>query len=277
MNEQRLNTVWQQKVFTKLLGLNYKIVYKKGADNTVADALSHRNIEDTLMAISSPSPQWLSKVVTSYADSPLAQDILAQLALNPDALPHFSLLNGTIRYKQRIWLAHNSNLQLQILEAMHSIPLGGHSGHATYQKLRQFFFWPGMRAATTDFVRACDVCQRAKPDRAHSPGLLQPLPIPTSTWEVISMDFVECLPCSGSANALLVVVDKLSKYAHFIPLRHPFTAANVARLFMDKIYRIHDMPLAIISVRDRIFTSAFWKTLFNLSGTSLRMSTAYHP
>jgi hypothetical protein len=90
------------------------------------------------------------------------------------------------------------------------------------------------------------------------------------------MDFVEGLPHSGSANALLVVVDKLSKFAHFIPMRHPFTTATVARLFMDHVYRLHGMPLAIISDCDRIFTSAFWKSLFSLFGTSLRMSTAYH-
>jgi transposase InsO family protein len=134
-----------------------------------------------------------------------------------------------------------------------------------------------MRLATSAFIRSCDVCQRAKPDRAKTPGLLQPLPIPTATWEVISMDFMEGLPRSGAADALLVVVDKLSKYAHFIPLRHPFTAATVARLFLDNIYRLHGMPLAIISDHDRVFTSAFWKSLFSLIGTSLRMSTAYHP
>jgi hypothetical protein len=91
------------------------------------------------------------------------------------------------------------------------------------------------------------------------------------------MDFIDGLPCSGSVDAILVVVDKLSKFAHFIPLRHPFTAATIARLFMDHIYRLHGMPLAIISDRDRIFTSAFWKHLFSITGTSLRMSSAYHP
>jgi hypothetical protein len=91
------------------------------------------------------------------------------------------------------------------------------------------------------------------------------------------MDFIEGLPPSGSANALLVVVDKLSKYAHFIPLRHPFTAATVARLFMHHVYRLHGMPLVIISDRDRIFTSAFWKSFFSIAGTSLHMSSAYHP
>ena len=87
--------------------------------------------------------------------------------------------------------------------------------------------------------------------------MLQPLQVPRQSWEVVSLDFVEGLPSSGSANALLVVVDKLSKFAHFIPPRHPFTAATVARLFMDHIYRLHGMPLAIVSDRDRIFQVPF--------------------
>lgn len=90
------------------------------------------------------------------------------------------------------------------------------------------------------------------------------------------MDLIEGLPSSGSANALLVIVDKLSKFAHFIPLRHPFTAAMVARLFMDHIYRLHGMPLVIISNHDHIFSSAFQKSFFSIAGTSLHMSTAYH-
>jgi hypothetical protein len=91
------------------------------------------------------------------------------------------------------------------------------------------------------------------------------------------MDFIEGLPQSGSHNAIMVIVDKFSKYAHFIPLRHPFQAAGVAKLFMDHIYKLHGLPSAIISDRDRIFTSKFWQTLFKLVGTSLHMSSAYHP
>ena len=88
------------------------------------------------MAVSSSSPQWLSDVASSYSDSPLAQDILSQLAVNPAALHHYSLSNGVIRYKGRIWLGHSEQLQTQVLQALHSSPLGGHSGiPVTYQKL----------------------------------------------------------------------------------------------------------------------------------------------
>jgi len=85
------------------------------------------------------------------------------------------------------------------------------------------------------------------------------LPVPTTAWDIISMDFVEGLPVSGSANAILVIIDKFTKFGHFLPLHHPFTAQIVARLFMDQVYRLHGLPSAIISDRDKIFTSALWK------------------
>lgn len=94
---------------------------------------------------------------------------------------------------------------------------------------------------------------------------------------MISLDFIEGLPVSGSFNCILVVVDTFSKYAHFVGLKHPFTAASVAKVFLSQVYKLHVMPLAIVSDRDRIFTSRFWQELFKLAGVELRMSTAYHP
>jgi hypothetical protein len=73
-----------------------------------------------------------------------------------------------------------------------------------------------------------------------------------------------------------VVVDRLSKYAHFVAMHHPFTALKVAKIFMTSVYRLHGMPESIMSDRDRIFTSALWKELFQLSGTCLHMSSSYH-
>jgi len=91
------------------------------------------------------------------------------------------------------------------------------------------------------------------------------------------MDFVEGLPRSSGYNYILVVVDAFSKYAHFLPLRHPLTAATVAKLFHNLIYRLHGMPSAIVPDRDRIFTSKLWKELFKLANVTLNMSSAYHP
>jgi hypothetical protein len=91
------------------------------------------------------------------------------------------------------------------------------------------------------------------------------------------MDFIEGLPLSDNANVILVIVDRLTKYAHFLPLKHPYTAATVAKLYLDNIVKLHGVPLSIISDRDKIFTSAFWRELIKAVGTKLHYSTAYHP
>ena len=126
-------------------------------------------------------------------------------------------------------------------------------------------------------VQSCTVCAQAKPDHTGYPRLLQPLQVPRQSWEVVSLDFVEGLPLSSTFSVILVVVVKFSKFAHFIPLKHPYSTTSVARVFLDNIYKLHGLPVAIIFDRDRVFTSKFWQLLFQLAGTDLRMSTTYHP
>jgi hypothetical protein len=91
------------------------------------------------------------------------------------------------------------------------------------------------------------------------------------------MEFVEGLPISGSANNIMVVVDKFTKYAHFIPLHHPFIAAKVTSAYIDNVFKMHALPEVMIFDRDLIFTSKFWQELFSTLGSELRMSSAYHP
>jgi hypothetical protein len=108
-------------------------------------------------------------------------------------------------------------------------------------------------------------------------GPLQPLLVPTQAWQIVSLDFIEGLPTSDHYNAILVVIDKFSKYGHFIPLHHPFTATQIAKLFLDHVYKLHGLPQTIISNRDPVFTSNVWQQLFKLTDTKLLMSSAYHP
>jgi hypothetical protein len=175
-------------------------------------------------------------------------------------------------------VGNSPDLQHKLILAFHSSDVGGHSGvPVTYAILKQLFAWKGMKQVMHELVRSCVICQRAKADRAKLHGLLQPLPIPTALWEIISMDFIEALPSSQSYTCILVVVDTFTKYANFLPLKHPFTAPSVARLFHDQIYKHHGLPKSIVSDCDKIFLSQLWKELFRLADVRLHMCLAYHP
>ena len=101
--------------------------------------------------------------------------------------------------------------------------------------------------------------------------------IPTTPWIDVSLDFVEGLPKSQGYEVILVVVDRLTKYSHFVPISHPYSAAKVASLYMHYIFKLYGLLASIVSDRDATFTSLFWSELFRLQGTNLAMSTAYHP
>ena len=134
-----------------------------------------------------------------------------------------------------------------------------------------------MKQDIQQYISQCQVCSQAKSEHCRIPGLLQPLPVPLQAWHTISLDFIDGLPKSKSYDTILVVIDKISKYAHFIPLAHPYTAMSVAQLFLNHVYKLHGLPTMIISDRDRVFTSNLWKELFRLTDTTLNMSSSYHP
>jgi hypothetical protein len=140
-----------------------------------------------------------------------------------------------------------------------------------------FFFWDGMKKEVLTFVSECDFCQRNKGKTIKHPVTLQPLSIPPAIWRDISMDFIVGLPKSRNNSIIMVVVDHLSKYAHFYSLQNPFTTSIVAPIFMDHIFKLHGMPHSIVFYCDPNFTSNFWQEMFRLQGTQLHLSTSYHP
>ncbi|MCI36318.1 hypothetical protein A2U01_0057541, partial [Trifolium medium] len=130
----------------------------------------------------------------------------------------------------------------KMLAEFHVTPSGGHSGfYRTYRRLAANVYWIGMKAKVQEYVKACDICQRQKYLATSPGGLLQPLPIPAAIWEEVSMDFITGLPKSKGFETIYVV-DRLSKYCHFIPLKRPCNARTVAEAFAREVVRLHGLP-----------------------------------
>ena len=201
------------------------------------------------------------------------------LKKNPSPTAHKLLQRDGVWFKgNRVYLSPNSSLISKIMADCHSSPIGGHFGfHKTLSHIKQNFFWSNMRRMVKEFLQQCDICQRFKTDCMKPARLLQPLPVPTQIWTDVSMDFIEGLPSSNGYTSIMVVVDRLTKYAHFVALKHPFTAVIVAKAFVANVVRLHGIPTSIVSDRDKVFISSFWRALFQLQGTKLCMSSSYHP
>jgi hypothetical protein len=276
--QQRITSPDQQCWLAKLLGYQFEVKYKPGMENRAADALSRCYDEAEFSTLVS-YPQWTDsqKLLDEVKADPYIQKIIQEVESNPAARPGYSVNHGVLFYHGRLVLSPQSTSIPLLLEEHHGTPTGGHSGFLrTYRKLADTLYWVGMQKSVRDFVRTCDTCQRQKYAATTPGGLLQPLPVPNGVWEDLSLDFITGLPKSRGYEAVLVVVDRLSKYSHFILLKHPYTAKSIAELFVKEIVRLHGIPKSLISDRDPLFVSNFWLELFKLQGTKLQMSSAYH-
>ncbi|KAL0542645.1 hypothetical protein IC582_008834 [Cucumis melo] len=277
--DQRIIQPQYQKWIAKLLGYSFEVVYKPGVENRAADALSRKPEEVQLFGLSIPVTVDLDVIKREVSQDSKYKEIVRQLEHGEELqVDGYSLQKGMLMYKSRLVIVQQSSLKPVILETFHNSAVGGHSGFLrTYKRIAAELYWKGMKAEIKKHCEECLTCQRNKTMALSPAGLLVPLEIPQVIWSEISMDFVEGLPKSNGYEVILVVVDRLSKYGHFLPLKHPFTAKVVAELFVKEIVRLHGFPISIVSDRDKVFLSQFWTELFRLSGTKLHKSTAYHP
>ena len=147
-----------------------------------------------------------------------------------------------------------------------------------YNDLSDKFWWSGMKRDIAGYVATCDVCQRIKAEHQKPAGLLQPLKVPEWKWEEIGMDFITGLPRTAAGyDSIWVIIDRLTKSAHFIPVKTTYTGQILADLYMARIVCLHGVPKKIVSDRGTQFTSRFWKKVHEVLGTQLNFSTAYHP
>ena len=171
------------------------------------------------------------------------------------------------------------HLRQAAIQEFHEPPYCGHLGfHKTLQNLKRTYWWYGMSQNVKNFVNSCHSCQRNKPYQQKVAGLLKPWPIPARPWSSISMDLIVELPKTYNGHdAIVTVVDRLTKMTHFFPCSTNVKAIQLANMFLNNIFRLHGIPEDIVSDRDPRFVSGFWKELCRLLGTKQSLSTAYHP
>ncbi|CAL2265878.1 unnamed protein product [Prunus armeniaca] len=174
---------------------------------------------------------------------------------------------------------NDEDLRREIMEEAHCSTYSMHPGSTKmYRTLREYYSWPHMKGDIAKYVSKCLICQQVKAKRQKPSGLMQPLLIPEWKWELITMDFVFKLPrTSKGHDGIWVIVDRLTKSAHFLPIKETYSLSRLAKLFVDEIVRLHGAPVSIVSDRDARFTSHFWKCLNEAMGTNLHFSTAFHP
>jgi hypothetical protein len=186
---------------------------------------------------------------------------------------------GVLWFNNRIVIPKDHQLRKQILNEAHLSKFSIHpSSTKMYQDLRRNFWWTRMKREIAKYVSECDTCQRVKASHLRVSGTLQPLPIPSWKWEDISMDFIVGLPnTSQRHDSIWVIIDRLTKTAHFLPVHTTYSAKKYAEVYLNQIVQLHGVPKTIISDRGAQFIARFWEQLQYALGTKLIRSSAYHP
>ena len=206
----------------------------------------------------------------------------------PRATPHHAkhknctIKDGLLYERERLWVPDNKGTILEVVRQIHDQIAVGHPGIArTIQTISRNYYWPNMGKDVSRYVRSCHVCRRAKAPRDKYNGLLKPLPIPDKPWSDITLDYVTGLAKSkGQYDAILMVVDRMSKERHYIPCTcsdEETIAEATAKLLIDNVWRHHGLPNSMLFDRGPQFVSAVWKAWCKILGITAKLSTAYHP
>ncbi|GJX21852.1 reverse transcriptase domain-containing protein [Tanacetum coccineum] len=280
LDQKELN-MRQRRWLELLSDYDCELRYHPGKANVVADALSRKSrpkplrVRALVMTIGLNLPvQILNAQVEARKEENYGTEDLCGMIKNLEPRA-----DGTLCLKNRSWIPCFGNLRALIMHESHKSKYSIHPGSdKMYQDLKKLYWWPNMKAEIATYVSKCMTCAKVKAEYQKPSGLLvQPI-IPIWKWENITMDFVTKLPKTTSGqDTIWVIVDRLTKSAHFLPMKETDTMEKLTRQYLKEVVSRHGVPVSIISDRDSKFTSHFWKSLNEALGTQLDMSTAYHP
>ncbi|GJR40352.1 putative reverse transcriptase domain-containing protein [Tanacetum coccineum] len=286
LDQKELN-MRQRRWLELLSDYDCEIRYHLGKANVVADALSRKErikplrVRALVMTIGLDLPKQILNAQTE-AQKPenlknedvggmIRKDIPKE-KLEPRA-------DGTLCLNGRSWLPCYGDLRTVIMHESHKSKYSIHPGSdKMYQDMKKLYWWPNMKADIATYVSKCLTCAKVKAEHQRPSGLLVQPEIPQWKWDNITMDFVTKLPKSSQGyDTIWVIVDRLTKSAIFTPMRETDSMEKLARMYLKEVVTRHGIPVSIICDRDPRFASNFWRSLQKDLGTSLDMSTVYHP
>ncbi|KAI3670385.1 hypothetical protein L1987_87976 [Smallanthus sonchifolius] len=274
-NQKELNM--RQRRWVELLNdYDCEIRYHPGKANVVADALSRK--ERVMLQSVKIHSDIQARILAAQHISVTEGNMYEEMSCGAE----FQLEtknNGLLYFLDRIWVPNRNDLRAFLMTEAHKSRYSVHPGaDKMYHNLRPQYWWPGMKKDIALYVAKCLTCSKVKAEHQRPSGLLEQPEIPVWKWENLAMDFISKLPRTSSGyDSIWVIIDRLTKSAHFLPIREDYRVEKLARIYIDEIVSRHGVPLNIISDRDARFTSRFWQSLQKALGTRLDLSTAYHP